>query len=288
MRKLLLCIGISILITIFIGTTFLFISSMNGYIEYVLGGYVYSQMNTEEISNNIDENKKLIENNIIINDLVEEYPEDDIWSEVGPVKDEEPLNSTIENNINIEELNDENVINENTKGEEDIFEKYKLEDKEYEYVVGKIMEEQINNFTEQTKQDKGEDFPATGYLIVTTLLYHPLLLIRVYAIAFISGIIIGSIIYLLFIKRIKGKKLIIFFILLFAIFFLLIRGLDIFDNVLFNLANGNNVTDSILSSYQYDITQMFIGYAILFSILCFICIIHQKLIARKLNKELNK
>lgn len=232
MKKLLLSIGISILITSFIGTTFLFVRSVNGYAEYILGGYIYNKINVEDIQ----------ENNIV-NEVQEEIM---------------------------------------------TFEDYKLEGKEYDYVVGKTMEEMLNRYEEQTNKENGEDFPAVGYLVTNLLLYYPSMIVRVYLISIISGIIIGCIVDLLFIKKIKGKKLILFFIIFFAIFFILIRGLDVFDNMLLNIAYGNNVTDSIMSSYQYGITEIFIGYSVLFVLLCFICIIHQKFIAKRLNQELKK
>jgi len=173
MKKLLLCIGVSILITTFIGTTFLFVLSMTEYIPFLL--------DSEEVLSEMETSVKEIREDTNISD-------------------------------------------------------YKI----------------------------ASSFYWLRYDILLNI-------VEIYTVSLITGIIAGTIIYTIAIKKVKGKKLAIFIITLFIMFTLLVR-----------------CADYATASHDISILEIFIGYSIILLITYLGFMLYQKSISNKLNKELNK
>ena len=114
------------------------------------------------------------------------------------------------------------------------------------------------------------------------------LFFHIYTQSAIIGIFIGTLIYLIFIKQIKSKKIILISLLCFSILFIILHAKEIITDISFSISektwgielyNYINLDDSL--------TLLFIVYSIIFIVTYTVNLLHQKKIAKKLNKELN-
>ena len=105
----------------------------------------------------------------------------------------------------------------------------------------------------------------------------------------VIGIIIGTLVYLIFIKKIKYKKIILISLLCFSILFIVIHAGDILTDI------GYSIKEKTwgIEFYNYinlndTLTILFIAYSIIFIVVYIVNLLHQKKIAKKLNNELDK
>jgi len=160
------------------------------------------------------------------------------------------------------------------------------------YETGEKLEKQINEMIEEEKADKGEEFPALGAFMYLMLLVYPSApIIRTYVLTFVTGLILGTIIYIVFIQKAKGKKLILELLIAFTTIFLLITLVNKGYELLLNKMLDNNTASEftyLTSLYDMDNYGILLPFIAVFGIIYICSLIYQKIQTNKLNKELNK
>lgn len=144
----------------------------------------------------------------------------------------------------------------------------------------KGFEEQMLKIKESDPKQYNADFPIYGMFasILPLTVLGPM--VSMYILSIVVGIIVGIMIYLIFIENKKGMEAVIAFTICFIITLLLYRGLIAISELTSNL---------IYNQYdEFEWYELFVGYAIAFAVLYVVNLIYQKRIANKLNKELNK
>ena len=124
------------------------------------------------------------------------------------------------------------------------------------------------------------DFPIYGMFatILPLTVLGPML--SMYILSIVIGIIVGIMVYLIFIENKKGKEVVISFTICFILTLLVYKGLIAISDLTSNL---------IYTQYdEFEWYQLFIGYAITFAVLYVVNMIYQRATTKKLNKELNK
>lgn len=97
------------------------------------------------------------------------------------------------------------------------------------------------------------------------------------------GVATGILIYLIFIKQIKVKKILLISIICFAGLFLIFNAGDIISDIIDETFEVSNLVDR-----NEGLNIFMIVYIVIFIILYVVNLIHQKRLANKLNNELNK
>lgn len=162
--------------------------------------------------------------------------------------------------------------------------------------VGKSFEESYNFIEEEIQSEKlkyGENYPAAGLYICSMSIYNSTnMILTVYSIAFLSGITLGSLIYIITIEKATKLNLVIKSIFAFIGIFLLGFTIDfIYTSILhiiLKLTNTNFTPEYKTSLYTYSIEELLIPFLVILGIVYILNIIQQCLLTRKLNKELNK
>ena len=102
------------------------------------------------------------------------------------------------------------------------------------------------------------------------------------------GIFIGTLVYLIFIKQIKSKKIILISLLCFSILFIILHAKEIITDISYSISEktwGIELYNYI--NLDDTLTILFIVYSIIFIVTYTVNLLHQKKIAKKLNKELD-
>jgi len=105
----------------------------------------------------------------------------------------------------------------------------------------------------------------------------------------VIGILIGTLVYLIFIKKIQAKKIILISLLCFAILFIVIHAGNILTDIGYSIKEktfGIEIGDYI--NLDDTLTILFITYIIILIVIYTANLLHQKKIAKKLNNELDK
>jgi hypothetical protein len=162
---------------------------------------------------------------------------------------------------------------------------------EIKYEIGQNIENNINDSITNSKSLYGEDYPAIGILLYSIDTWQNSSIIIVsYLFALLLGIVIGTIIYIVSIQKAKGKQLIIEIFATFLILFLAVSLINVtYEFIMGRLISSINSISTDYSSSLYDnyINYMIPSYIAIFIIIYAINMIHQRLLTRKLNKELN-
>ena len=90
-------------------------------------------------------------------------------------------------------------------------------------------------------------------------------------------------IYLIFLKQIKVKKILLISVICFAGLFLIFNAGDIISDIIDGTFEVSNLVDR-----NEGLNIFMIVYIVIFIILYVVNLIHQKRLANKLNSELNK
>lgn len=101
----------------------------------------------------------------------------------------------------------------------------------------------------------------------------------------LMGVLTGVLVYLIFIKKIKAKKIIFISLLSFSIIYLILNIKDIISDIVYSIRNkyfGLNFGNYILS----DLNIFFVVYLVIFIIVYSVNLIHQRRIVKKLNCQL--
>lgn len=142
----------------------------------------------------------------------------------------------------------------------------------------KEFENKMIQVKESNPEQYDADFPIYG--MFATILPLTVLgpMVSMYILSIIVGIVVGLMVYLIFIENKKGKQAIIAFTICFGITILLYKCLMVISELTSNL---------IYTQYEeYEWYQLFVGYVITFVVLYIGNMIYQKRITKKLNKKL--
>lgn len=237
MKKLLLCIVISIAITTFIGMAV-------GLVNYQI--HKYSILNsTENIENTI---KNLAHDSI------------------QSIKNEELLREEREKNL--VQPNEVEFSNQTEEG--------------FNTFYNEITQDDYAKYGQQALEKTTKNM-ILGIFVFSNNIF------MIYFQSTIIGILIGTLVYLIFIKKIKSKKIILISLLCFSILFILIHAGDILTDIGYSIKEKTWGIDF----YNYinlndTLTILFITYSVLFILIYTVNLLYQKKVTNKLNKELEK
>ena len=163
--------------------------------------------------------------------------------------------------------------------------------------AGNSMQEKYNETKIQFAKEKemyGEDYPAEGiFLYNITNSYRSYPICKVYTLALVYGIILGTLVYIIFMQKASGVQMLLETIFCGILIILLIILVNLGYNIAINMILNNiGVTDVkyTFSSYVYDIyssdtSYIFIG---IIGIAYIVNLIFQKILVNKLNKKVEK
>ena len=237
MKKLLLCIVISIAITTFIGMAV-------GLVNYQI--HKYSILNsTENIENTI---KNLAHDSI------------------QSIKNEELLREEREKNL--VQPNEVEFSNQTEEG--------------FNTFYNEITQDDYAKYGQQALEKTTKNM-ILGIFVFSNDIF------MIYFQSTMIGILIGTLVYLIFIKKIKSKKIILISLLCFSILFILIHAGDILTDIGYSIKEKTWGIDF----YNYinlndTLTILFITYSVLFILIYTVNLLYQKKVTNKLNKELEK
>lgn len=161
--------------------------------------------------------------------------------------------------------------------------------------LGKSYENTVKQIHEQFSEDKaqyGDDYPAEGiFLFKLVNIFSTNRIVGVYAMSFIIGVVLGTIIYIVAVQKTTEKKMVVQLLLAFIILVILMILFNWGYEAIINKAiNDIEPTKVQYSTYIYDIESnnyILIQYIVVAAVIYIINIVRQKIIANKLNKELN-
>ena len=156
--------------------------------------------------------------------------------------------------------------------------------------IGNETNEGLEKTVEAMKDEYGEDYPALGVMLYRTYNHQrAVVIVNTYVSTVLYGIVLGVSIYIVSIQGAKGKQLAKEMIISFIIILLIIVTINFGYRAIINKAISDiNITD--LEHYYYtsiyNIENNFFLYIGLFVIVYIGNLIHQKILANKLNKAL--
>lgn len=154
--------------------------------------------------------------------------------------------------------------------------------------------ESIENSIKELKEKYGEDYPAEGIFLNNILnRFRSLAICKTYTLSLLAGIIIGTLVYIIFLQKAKG--LVMFYeifisgLILLILITLLNYGYSSLVNIGINKI-GNPIENSQYQSYVYDIDEKIVIYGFIgvIGISYIVNLIYQNILTKKLNKKLNK
>lgn len=165
-------------------------------------------------------------------------------------------------------------------GLNNMFSKNKVEDEQIiEYY--REQERLMNEVKESNPGKYRENYPIYGMFSTALPLVKMKPILSMYILSIITGLVLGIVIYLIFVENKKGLEAIISFVVCFLITVLLYYGLQMISNII--------ASEILYMQFEpFEWYQLFIGYAVVFAGLYLVNLIYQKRVAKKLNKELNK
>lgn len=236
MKKLLLCIAVSVAITTFIGMTF---------------GLVNYQINKHAIWETYEETAKDMAKNSIRN-----------------LKEEKNLVQP--NDADFSDPTEEDFNKLNTEEQKTALCEY-----------NEITPEDYAKYGQQALEESNKNMFKNIFLFCN-------IIFGIYIQSTLIGILIGTIVYLIFIKQIKSKKIILISLLCFSILFIILHAKEIITDISYSISErtwGIELYNYI--NLDDTLTILFIVYSIIFIVTYTVNLLHQKKIAKKLNKELN-
>ena len=159
--------------------------------------------------------------------------------------------------------------------------------------IGKNYQEQVDQINKKINAEKelyGKDYPSEGIFLYQFISkFSTSRIMEIYSLAFIIGIILGTIIYIVAIQNTSKKQviveLIVAFVILNVFMFILNAG---YEMILNNIINNISPTEVQYSTDTYiDTNNILILYMIVAVVVYVVNIIRQKILTDKLNKQLN-
>ena len=162
--------------------------------------------------------------------------------------------------------------------------------------IGYSMQENYNRLKEQADQQKstyGKDYPAEGIFLYKLInIFKSSEIVRVYMLSLLTGIILGTLIYIIFIQKAKTKQMLVEAIICGIIILILVLLVNIgyrtfvnagIKNIGYKNSNGTYLT-YVYDTEMKNIICIFVGITVVAYI---VNLIYQKVLANKLNKKLN-
>lgn len=106
---------------------------------------------------------------------------------------------------------------------------------------------------------------------------------ELYFSSLLIGVLTGILVYLIYIEKVKAKKIIIISLIVFAVLFVVMNLKELIEDIVHSVE-----VKSLSINLDTYLNKMFSVYFIIFIILYLANFINQKRITKKLNKELNK
>ena len=165
---------------------------------------------------------------------------------------------------------------------------------EFKKIVDSMQYNELKQRFAEQKEMYGEDYPAEEiflYFITNYRRSYPIC--KVYTLALLYGIILGTLVYIIFIQKASGIQMLLETIFCGILIILLIILVNLGYNYVVNiLLNKFGITNdmNLYLTYVYDIdssdtTYIFIG---IIGIAYIVNLIYQKILVNKLNKKLEK
>ena len=157
--------------------------------------------------------------------------------------------------------------------------------------IGSHMEELFKLSNENTRAVMGDDYPAEGMLLFElTRGLKTVAIVRGYTLFALIGLALGTVIYIVFVQKVKGVQLLLEVLVFGLIIILLVLGSNLIYRMSINTtigAFGMENTGFYGDILDINLTRYVIIYTIIIGGVYLINLIYQKLLANKLNKKLN-
>lgn len=138
----------------------------------------------------------------------------------------------------------------------------------------------------------GEDFPSGGRMIFLLTNIVGRSIIITYILSLLPGIMLGTIMYIVFVRKSKGKKLLIENIFALSIILILVFIFSLGYNTILNhiIKTSSTNINSIPETYIYFLedNHILFQFVIMFVLVYLANMIYQKVVTHKLNKALEK
>lgn len=160
--------------------------------------------------------------------------------------------------------------------------------------IAENYEKTFETFEKKIKEQKniyGEDIPIGGRFIFILVSLASRAIVITYMLSLLPGIMLGTIIYIVFVKKSKGKKLIIENIFALSIILIIVFIFSLVYNAIWNhiIKTYSYNISSIPESYIYFLdNNILLQFGIIFVLVYLANMIYQKIITHKLNKALEK
>lgn len=161
--------------------------------------------------------------------------------------------------------------------------------------IGKNYQTVYERIEENFKEDKelyGEDYPSEELFLIRVIsTFSTNRIMQVYSLSVLIGIVLGTIIYIIAIQKIKGKQILIELAIAFVVIFVLMMFINLgYETIINKAIQSINSTEMIYSTYIYDLesNNVLVPYIIVAAIIYIGNMVRQKNLVNKLNKELNK
>lgn len=167
---------------------------------------------------------------------------------------------------------------------EDEYTKELLQSYEEEY-------KNIEEMVELSKEENGEDHPAGGLFLNALTNIKNLEIVYMYGTAILVGIILGTLIYIIFIQKTKGVQMLLETIICGLVILLILAIVNLGYNVIVNMAINDivKINENIqYSTYVYDDSNILIKFIGIIIVAYIVNLIYQKILANKFNKKLKK
>lgn len=163
--------------------------------------------------------------------------------------------------------------------------------KYWENLFENTMKEQQEEYNNSLTM--GENYSVKGSVLINLVYGRPAyLIVKTFAMTCLIGTVLGTIIYIIVIQKVEGKRMIIQLIIAFVILIIVIILLNLVYRTSINRMI-NNFTSQPITYYAhiYDIESneeyIVIQYIVVVAIIYIVNMIRKKILANKLNKELN-
>ncbi len=156
---------------------------------------------------------------------------------------------------------------------------------------GKNIEETINKKIQEEKNMYGSDYPSEGILFYMAMSKSSEdAIVETYKQSVLVGIILGTFVYIVWVQKAKKKNLLIESVICGGIMLVLVVLVNVIYELVFYVMMKNLGQDAYIYSLNevYDIRNVAIVCVGIFAVVYVANYIYQRIMASRLNRELNK
>lgn len=157
--------------------------------------------------------------------------------------------------------------------------------------LGKYNEESINKTIEKEKKLYGSDYPSEGILTyIIGSRSRQIAIVETYKQAVLVGIIIGTFVYIIWVQKAKKEHLLIESVVCSGIMLILVLLVNVIYELFFYVMMKKLGQEAYIYSLNevYDMENVSIICIVIFVVVYVANYIYQRIIAGRLNKELNR